>query len=103
MIPYIGVSKLSCLFCDLVFAAYRQATDTLVYTRGTHSQTTVWSYVEFRQDSPLNSKIKEIIRGKLLSKINRDWVRLRPHSTGSNSTDASDDVQNYHEGVFFDW
>ena len=42
-VPYIGVSKLSCGFCRMYFAAYREVTRVEFYARGSHGQMGPWA------------------------------------------------------------
>ncbi|KAJ6591070.1 hypothetical protein DFH09DRAFT_1138483, partial [Mycena vulgaris] len=86
-IPYIGVSKLSCAFCQLYFATYREVTGIQIYTRGTHSQTALWTFPPFSGPYavPFESKFVE----KMLAQIGEGWAvyRARPLSYASQSTD----------------
>ncbi|KAJ6591069.1 hypothetical protein DFH09DRAFT_1138481 [Mycena vulgaris] len=88
-IPYIGVSKLSCAFCQLYFATYREVTGIQIYTRGTQSQTAPWTFPPFSGPYavPFESKFVE----KMLAKIGEGWAvyRARPLSHASQSTDRS--------------
>ncbi|EIW75110.1 hypothetical protein CONPUDRAFT_169534 [Coniophora puteana RWD-64-598 SS2] len=88
-IQYIGVSKLSCGFCDIYFEAYRQATGVNIFTSGTHSQTSPWIFPRI-EESELDSTIEERVRSKLLDKINRGWKLYSRASLSSQSTDASE-------------
>ena len=89
MLPYIGVSKLSCAFCDLYFAAYRDQMKVDVYTHGTHGQTTAWMCPDF----PDNAAVKDDFCKKLCAyiKLRVTEERLRRLSMTSQSTTASDD------------
>ncbi|KAJ7507027.1 hypothetical protein B0H11DRAFT_188973 [Mycena galericulata] len=87
-IPYIGVTKPSCIFCDMYFAAYRDATKSTICTRGARSQTVDWACPQLADEPTLDSDIRQRVCQKLLSKIKRDWdLHRRP----PQSTDASRD------------
>ncbi|KAJ6477427.1 hypothetical protein C8R47DRAFT_1140491 [Mycena vitilis] len=87
-IPYIGVSKLSCAFCDIYFEAYRAVTDTLIYTRGSHGQTTDWRSPTL-DDAHREAEIRPALRAKLLELISTGWTSYRRGLRDSQSTDAS--------------
>ena len=90
MLPYIGVSKLSCAFCDLYFAAYRAQMKVEVYTHGTHGQATVWMCPDF----PGDAEVKDDFCKKLWKYIEirlEEETSLRRASMHSQSTTASGD------------
>ncbi|KAJ7117566.1 hypothetical protein C8R44DRAFT_707911 [Mycena epipterygia] len=89
-IPYIGVSKLSCAFCDIYFTAYRDATGIKIYTRGVQTQTAPWSFPTLLEDPILDLDIRKRVSEKLLRMITEGWnafqrASLNPHSTAASS------------------
>ncbi|KAJ6477402.1 hypothetical protein C8R47DRAFT_1289268 [Mycena vitilis] len=87
-IPYIGLSKLPCSFCDLFFAAYRDATNTEMYTRATHNQTVAWAHPTLAEDPACDTDIREAVTVKLLARIRKGWDEYRrslPESADSPS------------------
>ncbi|KAJ7467142.1 hypothetical protein FB451DRAFT_1178374 [Mycena latifolia] len=87
-IPYIGVSKLSCVFCDIYFSAYRKKTDTVISTRGGHSQTTSWKCPSIDEPA-VDAGIRQLVATKLGEKIARSWRQYHRASMSSQSTSAS--------------
>ncbi|KAJ6538870.1 hypothetical protein DFH09DRAFT_1042040 [Mycena vulgaris] len=71
--PYIGVSKPSCAFCDLYFSAYRDATKSPICTRDTHGQTAAWTCPALVENPMLDSELRKQVSFKLLMKIQDDW------------------------------
>ncbi|RPD75885.1 hypothetical protein L226DRAFT_533950 [Lentinus tigrinus ALCF2SS1-7] len=68
IIPYVGVSKLSCALCQLYFDCYRKATDrTIICTRGTPDQICPW-VVPTLADEAADQKVKEVL-GRMLKKL----------------------------------
>ncbi|KAJ7212523.1 hypothetical protein GGX14DRAFT_446589 [Mycena pura] len=57
-VPYIGVSKLSCGFCRMYFAAYREVTRVEFYARGSHGQTGPWT-LPVLGDATLSLEIRQ--------------------------------------------
>ncbi|KAJ7675787.1 hypothetical protein DFH06DRAFT_668571 [Mycena polygramma] len=87
-IPYIGLSKLPCSFCDLFFTAYRDATNTEMYTRATHNQTVAWAHPTLVEDLACDADIREAVTLKLLARIRKGWDEYRrslPDSADSPS------------------
>ncbi|KZV62677.1 hypothetical protein PENSPDRAFT_758539 [Peniophora sp. CONT] len=94
-IPFIGVSKLSCAFCDMYFDVYRGAVTRSkhLYTLGTHSQTSNWVFPSLR-DPAISPTIRQRICSEFLDKIRTGWDQYSPRgSLDSQSTDASGDVR----------
>ncbi|KAJ7497774.1 hypothetical protein FB451DRAFT_1212701 [Mycena latifolia] len=89
-IPYIGVSKSSCAFCDIYFAAYREATESTFCTRGGRSQTSKWKVPEIA-DSSLDQEVRNRVCAKLLAKIKKGWFEHNRASLASQSKTASGD------------
>lgn len=76
-IPYIGVSKLSCAFCDTYFAAYRDATRSKIRTRGANGKSADWSYPVLAEDPLVDAKIRKQVSSELLLKISDGWSQYR--------------------------
>ncbi|KAI0827827.1 hypothetical protein BC628DRAFT_1431501 [Trametes gibbosa] len=91
MLPYIGVSKLSCVFCEMYFACYRLAKGSGMRTRGTHGQTTARMWPDIPRDGPIRTLFCEKARQYLKERLaNAKTQRLA--STSSQSTTASNDI-----------
>ncbi|KAJ7485166.1 hypothetical protein B0H11DRAFT_1152710 [Mycena galericulata] len=92
-IPYIGVSKLSCAFCDLYFATYRDVTKSRICTRGVHSQTAPWACPSLVGDPSVDSKVRKKLCSEIFNKISIGWsLYSQSHgraSLASQSTAAS--------------
>ncbi|KAJ7755379.1 hypothetical protein DFH07DRAFT_1028486, partial [Mycena maculata] len=86
LIPYVRVSKLTCAFCDMYFAAYRDATNSKIRTRGQTSKRLCLFLVN---ESALDSKIRKDIIVKLLQRIRNGWKLYRRSSLASQSTSTS--------------
>lgn len=95
IIPYVGVSKLSCHLCDLFFSAYRAATETSIRTQGCRSEMAPWSTPTLPADDAILLNVKNVLRRKLLDRLKREAKELesalRRDSLASQSTDASND------------
>ncbi|KAJ6477431.1 hypothetical protein C8R47DRAFT_652289 [Mycena vitilis] len=89
-IPYIGLSKLPCTFCAIYFEAYRAATNTPIYTRGSHGKTGDWKCPTL-PDTEREAELRPALRAKLLELISTGWTSYRRGSRDSQSTDASDE------------
>ncbi|KAJ6584992.1 hypothetical protein B0H19DRAFT_1227564 [Mycena capillaripes] len=87
-IPYVGVSKLSCAFCDIYFAAYRSVTNIKICTRGTHSHTALWRCPQLA-DPVVDGKIRADVCSQILEEIARGWKLYRRASLASQITGAS--------------
>ncbi|KAJ7706881.1 hypothetical protein B0H17DRAFT_1001319 [Mycena rosella] len=93
-VPYVGVSKSCCAFCQLYFAAYREVIGVMIYTRrGTHSQTSPWLFPSL--DDPSADRLKAQFVEKLLARIKEGWYEFRtPSANASQSTDLSAEDDN---------
>lgn len=100
-VPYIGVSKLSCAFCDIYFAVYRDVTNTNICTRGAHNQTSPWLSPVLDNDPVVEGQIREALCSKMLEKIGNSWKDYCRASRGSQSTIASSQESEVvgHDGV----
>lgn len=69
MIPYIGLSKSSCAFCDVFFAAYREHKGE-VYTHVTDGRTAAWKYPALAENTEIKTtfclKVGEHIKAGLV-------------------------------------
>lgn len=88
-IPYIGVSKPPCAFCNHYFKAYCSATNKKFTTRGTHGQSTDWRFPVLHDASgkPLdvNDEITADFCRQLRHRIADSWHYLRDSSLDSQS------------------
>lgn len=91
MLPYIGVSKLSCAFCDMYFDCYRRNKESEVRTRGTHGQTTAWMWPDLPDDGPIRTMFCRKLRLYLQERLEDAKAQSRA-SMDSQSTSASDDI-----------
>ncbi|KAJ7701580.1 hypothetical protein B0H17DRAFT_924275 [Mycena rosella] len=87
--PYIGVSKLSCSYCDAYFQAYRDATKTNICTRGTHGQTGGWTCPTITGDSAVEGEVRKRVESILRGKIRKGWSDFTRPSLSPQSTTAS--------------
>lgn len=86
-VSYIGCSKLSCLFCAVLFEAYRNVTKRKIKTRGTYGQTSKWQFP--RLPDNIETQVREAFCSLLKSKITAGWDELPGASIYSQSSDAS--------------
>ncbi|KAJ7632104.1 hypothetical protein B0H17DRAFT_961824, partial [Mycena rosella] len=93
-IPYIGVSKLSCTFCDMFFQAYRDATGSAICTRGTHGQTSRWACPTI-DGSDVDQLISKTLSAKLLIRIESGWSTYRRSALDLQSTTATDEANRW--------
>ncbi|KAI0318777.1 hypothetical protein OF83DRAFT_1230262 [Amylostereum chailletii] len=69
LIPYIGLSKLSCFLCHEYISAYAQLTGVLITTRGCHAQlATPWVFPT-TSSSDVNAHAEKILQRDLLRMI----------------------------------
>ena len=92
MMPYIGISKSSCVFCVLFFAAYREHKGP-VYAHGSHGRITAWKYPAFADNAEIKAtfceKLVEYI--EVMLKDERERRRASMHSQRTVSLkDASE-------------
>ncbi|KAJ7785874.1 hypothetical protein B0H16DRAFT_7896 [Mycena metata] len=88
-VPYIGVSKLSCGYCDAYFEAYRKITESKICTRGSHGQSASWTCPVLPEDPDSDSNIRKEVCSMLLQKIRIGWAQYRRSSLDSQRTSAS--------------
>ncbi|RPD75900.1 hypothetical protein L226DRAFT_570127 [Lentinus tigrinus ALCF2SS1-7] len=86
IIPYVGVSKLSCALCHLYFECYREATDSTICTRGTHGQIWPWITPTLLKDEAMDEKIKTLLAEKLKGKLVTEAKNARTRQRASQST-----------------
>ena len=75
MLPYIGVSKLSCAFCELYFAAYRDYKGVKAYTHGTRGQATPWMCPASPEDDGVKALFCVKLRGYIKDRLYDEKVR----------------------------
>ena len=89
--PYIGISKLSCVFCDLFFAAYRE-NKRVVYTHGTHGQTAPWKYPVFLDDANIKTRVCQelltYIKDRIADERDSRKASMQSQSTVSSRNDG---------------
>ncbi|EIW58739.1 uncharacterized protein TRAVEDRAFT_65024 [Trametes versicolor FP-101664 SS1] len=96
MLPYIGVSKLSCAFCDMYFDCYRRNKESEVRTRGTYGQTTAWMWPDLPDDGPIRTMFCRKLRLYLQERLEDAKAQSRA-SMDSQSTSASDDIEGVND------
>ncbi|RPD60654.1 hypothetical protein L227DRAFT_653322 [Lentinus tigrinus ALCF2SS1-6] len=89
IIPYVGVSKLSCALCHLYFECYREATHSTICTRGTHGQIWPWITPTLLKDEAMDEKIKTLLAEKLKGKLVTEAKNARTRQRASQSTVGS--------------
>lgn len=82
-IPYVGVSKLSCGFCDDFFKAYNKAQSTNFKTLSGHGMSTEWRFPSLLGE---NALIRAGFCGRLLPRVD-EGIKTLCHD--SQSTKAS--------------
>ncbi|KAH9846793.1 hypothetical protein C2E23DRAFT_788670 [Lenzites betulinus] len=92
MLPYIGVSKLSCVSCDMFFACHRSIKGSEVRTRGTHGRATAWMWPNLPDDDPIRVRFCDKLRQYLTQRLEDAQRRWKP-SSSSQSTTAFDDLE----------
>ncbi|KAJ7497681.1 hypothetical protein FB451DRAFT_1386902 [Mycena latifolia] len=97
-IHYIGVSKLSCGFCDAYFSSYRSITGSKMCTRGTHGQTANWTCPTIT-DTIVDSDIRKDLCLTLLKKIRKGWKDFRRGSLSSQSTTTSGEERSWESAL----
>ena len=99
MMPYIGVSELSCAFCDLFFAAYREHKGA-VYTHGTHGQMAPWKYPILETNAEIKTtfcqKMIEYIKARLADEKWRRKASVYSQSTVSSMDGSSESMYTLH-------
>jgi hypothetical protein len=88
-LPYIGVSKLSCIMCSHYIRAFREITGQKITTRGSHGKAYpgwFWpSHPDFDCDTALRQAFLIAIRGQLCSNFEDTFVcRKSDSSVGSD-------------------
>ncbi|KAJ7293283.1 hypothetical protein C8J57DRAFT_1268628 [Mycena rebaudengoi] len=91
-IPYIGVSKLSCGFCQIYFDAYRAVTNSTTMTQGSHDLATAWRAPTVA-DSATNDQIRLHLATKLNASIRNGWSKYNRSSLDSQSTATSGEIE----------
>ncbi|KAJ6585024.1 hypothetical protein B0H19DRAFT_1107727 [Mycena capillaripes] len=86
-LPYIGVSKSSCVFCDDYFAVYREKTKSALCTRGTHGQTAPWTCPTLN-DPAVDMAVREAVCSNLLARIRKGWEEYRRSPLSSKGSDV---------------
>ncbi|KAH9846792.1 hypothetical protein C2E23DRAFT_898454 [Lenzites betulinus] len=92
ILPYIGVSKLSCVFCDMFFACYRSIKGSGVRTRGTHGRATAWMWPDLPDDGPIRVEFCSKLRQYLTQRLEDAQARWKRSSSSQSST-AFDDIE----------
>ncbi|RPD59443.1 hypothetical protein L227DRAFT_564163 [Lentinus tigrinus ALCF2SS1-6] len=69
VIPYVGVSKLSCAFCHAYFTAYRQSKGSDIMTRGTHGQIVPWRSPTLAHDPQLDEMVRASMSSQLATSL----------------------------------
>ncbi|KAJ7293408.1 hypothetical protein C8J57DRAFT_1268965, partial [Mycena rebaudengoi] len=92
VIPYIGVSKLSCGFCQIYFDAYRAVTNSTTMTQGSHGLATAWRAPTVA-DSATNDQILLHLATKLNASMRLGWNKYNRSSPDSQSTAASGEIE----------
>ncbi|TFK87028.1 hypothetical protein K466DRAFT_663331 [Polyporus arcularius HHB13444] len=90
IIPYVGVSKLSCALCDAYFDCYRTATRAAIYTAGTHGQLTNWATPSLSTDPTMDQRVRETLLGWLQTRLVVEATNAKGRGGSSQSTVASD-------------
>ncbi|RPD70801.1 hypothetical protein L226DRAFT_538614 [Lentinus tigrinus ALCF2SS1-7] len=94
IIPYVGVSKLSCALCHAYFAAYGEATKSNISTQGTHGQMVGWRCPTLEHDLALDKRVRGVLTVALSQSLGRAVSGVtapRRRSVSSQSTTASSD------------
>ncbi|KAI0708816.1 hypothetical protein C8T65DRAFT_829892 [Cerioporus squamosus] len=96
VIPYVGVSKLSCWLCWTYFECYRAITGSLIRTRGTHGDLVAWQTPSLSRDlyPAVDTDIRKKLGEQLMVNLRIQAQAVRAHhrsmSTSSQSTVASE-------------
>ncbi|RDX47173.1 hypothetical protein OH76DRAFT_798535 [Lentinus brumalis] len=90
IIPYVGVSKLSCALCDAYFDCYRKATRAAICTAGTHGQLTNWATPSLYTDPTTDARVRETLLGWLQTRLVVEATNAKGRGGSSQSAVASD-------------
>ncbi|KAJ6469585.1 hypothetical protein C8R47DRAFT_989441, partial [Mycena vitilis] len=100
VIPYIGVSKLSCGFCHLYFDSYHEVTQSQIITQGSHGMATAWRAPTLVTEPEMDKRIRLEMAARLKPVMRRGWTKWTRSSMDSQSTAASGETGPYHpEGM----
>lgn len=69
VVPYIGVSKPPCAFCDLFFSAYREVTRSAICTQTPRGNMSSWTMPTLPPDDRALLDARNALRDRLRAKI----------------------------------